>query len=267
MKDVFGLGGKVAFVAGGSSGINLGIAKALALAGVKVALISRSQEKVDTAVDSLNAVGGLACGWSVDVRDFAAVDGALKATYETLGEIDIVISGAAGNFLASALTLSANAFKTVVDIDLIGTFNVLRASYAYLRKPGASLVSISAPQAVAPTPLQAHACAAKAGVNMLTKCLAMEWGAAGVRVNAVSPGPVSGTEGMARLAPSPEAAASYASRLALRRFASVDEIAEAVLFLASDRARYVTGVILDCDGGNHLGDASLDALDFRRVRG
>ena len=99
---------------------------------------------------------------------------------------------------------------------------------------------------------------------MLTKCLAMEWGPAGIRVNAVSPGPVSGTEGMVRLAPSPEAEAAYTSRLALRRFASVDEIAEAALFLASDRARYVTGGILDCDGGNRLGDASLDALNFRR---
>lgn len=263
-KDIFELSGKVAFVAGGTSGINLGIAKALALAGVKVALISRSQEKVDAAVDSLNAAGCLARGWSADVRDFAAVDGALKAAHEIWGEIDIVISGAAGNFLASALTLSANAFKTVVDIDLIGTFNVLRASFAYLRKPGASLISISAPQGAVPTPLQAHACAAKAGVNMLTKCLAMEWGPAGVRVNAVSPGPVSGTEGMARLAPSPDAAAAYTSRLALRRFANVDEIANAALFLASDRACYVTGAILDCDGGNHLGDASLDALNFRR---
>src|SRR6185295_16943320 len=113
--------------------------------------------------------------------------------------------GAAGNFVAPALGMSANGFKTVVDIDLMGTFHVFRASFAFLRRPGASLIAITAPQAVRPSMFQAHVCSAKAGINMLTKCLAMEWGPAGVRVNAISPGPIADTEGMRRLAPSAEA--------------------------------------------------------------
>src|SRR5690606_12633333 len=175
------LAGKVAFVAGGTSGINLGVAEGLARAGAKVALISRNATKVDSAVGLLRTAGHEAHGESADVRDYAAVESALKATHDRFGPIDIVISGAAGNFIAPALKLSANAFKTIVDIDLLGTFNVLRASFQFLNRPGASLISITAPQGVVPQMFQAHACAAKAGVNMLTQCLAMEWGPAGVR--------------------------------------------------------------------------------------
>jgi NAD(P)-dependent dehydrogenase (short-subunit alcohol dehydrogenase family) len=156
--------------------------------------------------------------------------------------------------------MSANGFRTVVDIDLNGTFNVLRAAFEYLRKPGASLISITAPQAVKPQIYQAHVCAAKAGVNMLTKCLAMEWGPAGVRVNAVSPGPIGDTEGMARLAPTPEIEANYKAQLALREFGTKDDIADTCLFLCSDAGCYITGTIIDCDGGTALGDASSDAL-------
>jgi NAD(P)-dependent dehydrogenase (short-subunit alcohol dehydrogenase family) len=95
---------------------------------------------------------------------------------------------------------------------------------------------------------------------MLTKCLAMEWGPAGVRVNAVSPGPIADTEGMKRLAPSPEDEARYKAQLALRDYGSKDDIADTCLFLCSDAARYITGTIIDCDGGTVLGDASSDAL-------
>jgi NAD(P)-dependent dehydrogenase (short-subunit alcohol dehydrogenase family) len=161
--------------------------------------------------------------------------------------------------------MSANAFKTVVDIDLIGTFNVLRAAFPHLRRPGASLISITAPQAVNPSMFQAHACAAKAGVNMLTKCLAMEWGPAGVRVNAISPGPIAETEGMARLAPTPELERSAKGRLALRDYGTKGDISAAALFLASDAARYITGTILDCDGGASLGDASGDAINAQHA--
>ncbi|MNT67368.1 2-(S)-hydroxypropyl-CoM dehydrogenase [compost metagenome] len=95
---------------------------------------------------------------------------------------------------------------------------------------------------------------------MLIKCLAMEWGPAGVRVNGISPGPIADTEGMARLAPTPEVEARYKARLALRDYGTKDDIADAALYLSSDNARYVTGTILDCDGGSKLGDASADAL-------
>ena len=260
MQLPLSLVGRTAFVAGASGGINLAIAKRMAEAGANVAIISRSLDKIEAAASAILAIGGSAFGVAADVRDFAAVETAISQTQNRFGDIDIVVSGAAGNFVSPAVGMSSNAFKTVIDIDLIGTFNVLRASFAYLRKPGASLISITAPQGAHPEMFQAHACAAKAGVNMLTRCLAMEWGPAGVRVNAISPGPIQDTEGVARLAANPSSNAAWKARLALRRYGTKQDIAELALFLASDASEYITGTVVDCDGGSGLGDASADAL-------
>ena len=268
MADAFRdkiLAGKTAYIAGGSSGINLGIAQRLAEQGASLAIVSRSQDKIDAAVKTITDAGGTAFGVSADVRDYAAVEASLKATHDRYGDIDVIVSGAAGNFLAPVVGMSANAFKTVVDIDLIGTFNVLRASFDYLRKPGASLISITAGQGSHPMMFQAHACAAKAGINMLTRCLAMEWGPAGIRVNAISPGPIAETEGMARLAASPQAEAALKARIPLRDYGSKRDIADMALYLASDNAAYITGAIMDVDGGSSFGDASADALTARRA--
>jgi NAD(P)-dependent dehydrogenase (short-subunit alcohol dehydrogenase family) len=254
------LAGKVAFVAGGSSGINLGVAQHFARAGAHVALISRSADKIAAAAKTITDEGFEAIGIVADVRDYAAVEASLRQTVEAFGKIDIVLSGAAGNFLASALGMSANGFKTVVEIDLIGTFNVFRASFEHLNRPGASLIAISAGQGVRPSLYQAPACAAKAGVNMLTKCLAMEWGPAGVRVNAISPGPIEDTEGMRRLVASPEAAEAIKKRVALRGYGTKADIAEAAIFLSTDSAKYITGAIINVDGGSELGDASGNAI-------
>jgi NAD(P)-dependent dehydrogenase (short-subunit alcohol dehydrogenase family) len=254
------LAGKVAFVAGASSGINLGIAQHFARAGAKVALISRSADKIAAAAKTITDEGFEAIGMAADVRDYAAVEAAMKEAADKLGKFDIVLSGAAGNFVAPALGMSANGFKTVVDIDLIGTFHVLRACFQFLNRPGASLISITAGQAVRPSLYQAHVCAAKAGINMLTKCLAMEWGPAGVRVNAISPGPIAETEGMARLAPTPEAERAVKSRVPLRDYGTKTDIAEMATFLSTDSAKYVTGSIINVDGGSELGDASGDAI-------
>lgn len=252
--------GKTVFVAGGSSGINLGIATRFTEMGARVALISRNEDRIEAAAAGIRDTGGDAIGMAADVRDYDAVAAAIARTADLFGPIDVVISGAAGNFLAPAVALSHNAFRTVIEIDLIGTFNVLRASWDHLRKPGASLISISAGHARRPPPFQAHASAAKAGINNLTQTLALEWGPAGVRVNAISPGPIGDTEGMSRLAPSEEATAAIKRRIALRDYGSKQDIADAALFLASDQSKYVTGVILEVDGGMLLGDASADAL-------
>ena len=251
------LAGKTAYVAGASSGINLGIAKRFKAAGATVVIISRSEDKIAAAAKE---VGDGCIGIAADVRDYAAIEASLKRTHEAFGDIDIVLSGAAGNFVAPALGMSANGFKTVVDIDLIGTFNVLRASFEFLRRPGASLISITAGQAERASLYQAHVCAAKAGINMLTKCLALEWGPAGVRVNAISPGPIAETEGMARLAPTDEAEARVKSRNPMRRYGLKDEIADMAIFLSSPQAAYVNGAIIPVDGGSGAGDASGNAL-------
>ena len=254
------LAGKTAFVAGASSGINLEIARQFAAHGAKVAILSRSAEKIAAAAKMLCDEGHEVIGISCDVRDYAGLEAAYAQTVAAFGKIDVVLSGAAGNFLAPALGMSANAFKTVVDIDLLGTFNVFRASFEHLNRPGASLITITAGQAVNPMMFQIHACAAKAGVNMVTKCLAMEWGPAGVRVNAISPGPIADTEGMARLAPSEAAEARTKGRIPLRDYGTKRDIAEMALYLASDGARYITGSIFNVDGGSELGDATPDAI-------
>ena len=250
------LEGKVAFVAGGTSGINLGIAKRYAQLGAKVAVCGRNPEK---AANAAAEIGEGALGLSADVRDYGAIRAAMEEVRDRLGPMDIVVSGAAGNFLAPVLGMSANAFKTVVDIDLNGTFNVFRGCHDLLNLPGASLIAITAGQAVNAVQLQAHACAAKAGINQLVRVLALEWGP-DVRVNGISPGPIEGTEGMARLAPDSSTKAKHFERIAMKRWGYIEEIAECAVFLCSDAAKYVTGTILDCDGGSQIGDASRGDL-------
>ncbi|MFO1393350.1 MAG: SDR family oxidoreductase [Steroidobacteraceae bacterium] len=245
------LAGRNAFVAGGTSGINLAIAEALAGAGARVAVLSRQQEKVDAAVARLSAIHP-ALGYAADVREYAGVEAALAAFHSAAGPIDIVVSGAAGNFVAPAAGISSKGFRTVLEIDLLGTFNVLRASYPLLRKPGASLISISAPQSTAVSFGQAHVSAAKAGIDMLTRCLAVEWGAEGVRVNAIVPGPIDDTEGMARLAPTPAVRKALERAVPLGHFGKKDDVADLALFLASDAAKYMTGTVTYCDGGQVL---------------
>ncbi len=249
--------GKNVFVAGGSSGINLGIAKAFAAAGANVAIASRSQERVDGAVAELKAIsaklGTQVHGYSADVRNAESIAAALAQAHGAMGDFDVLVSGAAGNFVAPALGMSANGFRTVVDIDLNGSFNVMRNAHQYMVRPGGSLISISAPQAMNPTMLQAHVCAAKAGVDMLIRVLAMEWGPDGLRVNSIIPGPIDGTEGIRRLAPTPEARAMMISSVPLGRMGTLDDVAELALFLGSSKSKYVTGAIIPVDGGSSLG--------------
>jgi len=265
MSTPFDFSGKTVFIAGGTSGINLGVAHAFAKAGAKLAVISRKQDKVDAAVAALKTHGGEAIGFAVDVRDYAAVEGAFKETQSRLGDIDVLISGAAGNFPAPALGISPNGFKSVVDIDLLGTFHVLRSAYPYLSKPGASIVNISAPQAYIPMEFQMHVCAAKAGVDMVTRVAAMEWAAAGVRINSVSPGPIDGTEGMNRLAPNEATRKLVAESVPLGHFGNTDDIANACLWLSSPLARYVTGVVLPVDGGWSLGGLSVSSAGMKKA--
>jgi len=269
MAEVFDkkvLDGKTAVITGGGSGINLSIAKRFAEHGARVALIGRTREKLDAAAEEIREAGGVASGHPADVRDYDALTGAIKSARDAHGEIDLVVCGAAGNFPAPALGMSANAFKSVVDIDLLGTFNTCRAAFEHLRRPGASIVNISAMQAFTPIPMQAHVCAAKAGVDMLTKCLAIEWGPEGVRVNSIAPGAVDETEGMRRLAPTPEIRKQLTRTIPLQRFATKDEIADLALFLCSNSARFITGAVVVCDGGQSLAGLCGNMMAAMRPR-
>ncbi len=253
---------KVVYISGGTSGINLGVARGFAAAGARVLVFGRSAEKAAAAAQAIERdTGQAAMAGAADVRDPAAIAALFDVARQQIGAPDVVIAGAAGNFMASAVNLSPNGFKAVVDIDLLGTYNVFRAAFDLLNKPGASLIAITAPQAVNPMPQQVHVCAAKAGVNMIVKVLAMEWGAAGVRVNAICPGPIAGTEGVERMAPTAAGKAAWLERTALRRFGAPADIARAALFLSSADAAYITGAILDCDGGMSLGDAAGNHLE------
>lgn len=254
------LKGKHALVTGGGSGINLRIAERFAAQGASVSLIGRTPEKLDAAAGMIEKVGGKASGFPADVREYEVLAKSIQAAAGKFGKIDIVVCGAAGNFPAPAIGMSANGFKAVVDIDLLGTFNTLRAAFEHMNRPGASVVNISATQAFTPMPYQAHVCAAKAGVDMLTRTLAMEWGPQGVRVNSIAPGAVDETEGMARLAPTPEIRKMFTHSIPLRRFATKDEIADLAIFLCSDAAQYITGTVMICDGGQSLGGFSFDKI-------
>lgn len=255
------LEGKVALISGGTRGINLGIARGFMEQGAKVVVFGRDAERAASAEAELRQIGGgEAMGLSCDVRDYEGVAAVVEKTRETYDTLDIVIAGAAGNFFAPVVGLSANAFKTVIDIDLLGTFNLFRASFDHLTKPGASLIAITAGQADNPRAFQAHACAAKAGVNQLTKTLAIEWGPAGVRANLISPGAIANTEGVKFLSNDPAKFEESIKRIPSRFLGEVEDIADAAIFLSSDAARYVNGQVMYVDGGIGAGDGREDAL-------
>lgn len=244
---------KTVVVVGGTSGINRGIAETYASHGARVAVASRKQEKVDDTVAALLAAGATtALGTAFDVRDYDAVVAGLVHFHNELGDFDALISGAAGNFPAFAADMSVNAFKSVVDIDLLGTIHVMKAAYPHLKRPGASIINISAPQAYLAYETQSHVCAAKAGVDQITRSLALEWGPEGIRINSVVPGIIEDTEGFRRLASGPGVADRIADSTPLQRLGAKQDVANACLYLTSALAEFVSGQVIVIDGGLYL---------------
>jgi peroxisomal 2,4-dienoyl-CoA reductase len=250
------LQGKVAFVTGGATGITGGVARAFSEAGAKLAITSRKEENLIAQKQFIEENGGECLAVAADVRDYAAVENAIAKTVEHYGRIDIIVNGAAGNFLCKANELSANGFATVVDIDTKGTFNVSRAGFEELKKTSGQILNISATLHYLATPMQIHVSAAKAGVDAITRNLSVEWGRYGIRVNGIAPGPIEDTEGMKRLL-LPELRDKLVKKIPLQRFGRIADIENAALFLVSDAASYINGVTLVVDGGSWLLGTSL----------
>ncbi|HSH90270.1 MAG TPA: SDR family oxidoreductase [Ramlibacter sp.] len=252
--------GKTVFVTGGGSGINLGVARNFAALGANIAICGRTQDKLETAAVELRELnkhaGGKVLPVVADVRDYAAVEAAVTRTKAEIGPIDVMVAGAAGNFLCPAEHLSPNGFKTVIEIDLQGAFHASRAAFEQLKQTRGSVIFISAGQASSPHAYQAHVGAAKAGIDIMMKTLAVEWGRHGIRANSIVPGPIEGTEGMKRLS-NEEADKASKRAIPLRCYGTTDDIGHAAVFIASPLARYITGTVLKVDGGLDLIGSAL----------
>jgi peroxisomal 2,4-dienoyl-CoA reductase len=242
--------GKAALITGGGTGICRGITEALAAHGAQVAIVSRKEEHLTPTAKAISESTGRRCLPLVaDVRQPDQVEAAVARTVAEFGRLDILINGAAGNFLCPAAELSYNGFGTVVDIDAKGTWNVSKAAYAaWLGAHGGQILNISATLHYGGTPGQLHVAAAKAAVDALTRNLAVEWGPKGIRVNAIAPGPIGDTEGARRLF-SGEAGEQLRNAIPTRRLGTIADIVNLSLFLLSDAAANITGAIVVSDGG------------------
>jgi 2,4-dienoyl-CoA reductase [(3E)-enoyl-CoA-producing], peroxisomal len=250
------LQGKVAFITGGGTGITRGVARAMAEHGARLVIVSRNEANLIPMKQFVEENGGECLAVAADVRDYTAVESAVAQTVEHYGKIDIVVNGAAGNFLCAAEQLSPNGFGTVVDIDAKGTFNVCRAAFEELKRSKGQILNISATLHYLATPMQIHVSAAKAAVDAITRNLSAEWGRYGIRVNGIAPGPIDDTEGMKRLVP-PQIKDLISKKIPLGRFGRIADIENAALFLMSDGAAYINGVTLVVDGGHWLSGTSL----------
>jgi len=248
------LAGRVALVTGGGSGLGLEIATTYARLGAVVTVVGRNEERLQTASQAIASVGGRCLTLKCDVRNYDEVDRAVQATVEQFGALDILVNNAAGNFVCPTAELSPNGWRTVIDIDLNGTFYGCRAAYPRLKASrfGGNIISIVTMLGVTGWPGAAHAAAAKAGILALSRTLSVEWGRDGIRVNTISPGPIGDTEGVRRMYIEKGRGEQEAKKTALGRFGQKSDIANAAAFLASDLAGYVTGENMIVDGGRWL---------------
>ena len=265
------LDGQVALVTGGGTGIGFGISKLLSALGAHVVIASRKPEHLEQALAGITNAGGKASTVALDVRDQPRVKAAVDEIVAQHGRIDLLVNNAAGNFYAPSATLSANAWRSVLEIDLFGTFYCSQAVYPIMAQQGGGrIVSTSMTLHYRGWPLMAHATAAKAGVDALTRTLAVEWAPQRSRVNAIAPGPIP-TEGVRKAFTPPADSgvpdvfaaterhmAAYAEKgIPLGRWGSPEDIANMVAFLASPAGDWITGAIFVIDGGEWLAKPSM----------
>lgn len=252
------LKGKVALITGGGSGIGYQISLALLNHGVDCAVIcGRRLRFLQRACESLtNATGKRVLYQCIDVRDAQSCVDAVNFTLEKCGRLDILVNGAAGNFLSEAKSLKPKGFKTVMDIDAVGTFNLCHAAFDSLVQSKGCVINISATLQYGATWWQAHASAAKSAVDSLTRSLALEWGHYGIRVNGIAPGPIANTPGTTKLAPGmtgEDVDSMVSEAIPIGRMGQGFDIGLAVIYLSNDvSGGFVTGNTLVVDGGQWL---------------
>ncbi|KAL9099579.1 MAG: hypothetical protein Q9163_004947, partial [Psora crenata] len=244
---------QVVFCTGGAGTICSAQVRALIYLGANACIVGRNVEKTERMAKEIATaregakVLGLA---SVDVRKIESLEAAVERCVHELGGIDYVIAGAAGNFLAPITQLSPNAMKSVVDIDVLGSYNTLKATLPHLlrsatQKPGTGgrIIFISATIHYTTMPLQTHVSVAKAGVDALSHSVALELGPRGITSNVIAPGPIQGTEGMERLA-RPQDLEDATRRVPVGRLGKVKDIADGTVYLFGDAGNFVNGQIL-----------------------
>jgi citronellol/citronellal dehydrogenase len=241
-----GDGPPTAVVTGGGSGIGAACAERLAQAGKMVVLVGRRQEPLEEVADRITSGGGAAHAFPADIRDWDRLGELCEAIRGLSGRVDVLVNAAGGQFQAPAAQLTPSAWRAVVDTNLTGTFFVCRRLFPLLSRRGGSIVNVVASVWQRPFPGMAHSGAARAGVVNLTRTLALEWAAHGIRVNALSPGFTDTPAFRSQVGD----LAGLAGRVPLRRVATADEVADAAMFLA--RSTYTTGEVLTVDGGFQL---------------
>ncbi|HEX5192992.1 MAG TPA: SDR family oxidoreductase [Solirubrobacteraceae bacterium] len=244
------LHGRVALITGGGTGMGAAIAEGYAALGASVAVLSRNPDNVGAVAAQIRESGGRALPIVCDVRDPERVAAAVAQAEEHFGGVDVLVNSAAGNFRCAADDLSPNAWRTVVDIDLNGTFFCCQAVAPALRRRGGGVIlNIVGDFVDTHGDRMAHAAAAKAGIWNLTRSLAKEWGPDGIRLNSIAPGPVE-TDGGGQALGRAAAFAEIGAGLPLQRVGRLEEIVAAAVFLASDASTFITGATLMVDGGH-----------------
>src|SRR5262245_32405559 len=253
------LSGRVVLITGGGTGLGRKIAEGAARLGAKLSLASRDGAHLAAAGDSIRAAGGKALEIETDVRDYRQVRALVSRTVERFGRVDALVNNAAGNFVRPAERLPETAFRNVVDIVLNGGFYCARAAGRALieQGEGGAILNVLATYAWTGGPGTVHSACAKAGLLAMTRTLAIEWARHGIRVNGIAPGALATEGASSRLWPSDALEERVRRSIPLGRFASLEEVADAALFLLSDHASYVTGEVLTLDGGGWLGRGIL----------